>query len=88
MVLVLAASVIVAGPGAARRRAPSALLTLITGIVTSVFSPRVPPIFSSSTLLATIIATAPSFVAMACFSEKGQLPRSTSTTDPLTGKPS
>ena len=87
ILVVLAASTTVAGPGAARNRAPSALLTLITGIVTSVPDPRVPPIFSSSTLLATTIATAPSLAATACFSAKGQLPRSTSTTAPLTGKP-
>ena len=49
----------VAGPMVVRSGAPSDLVTLTTGILTSVFSPSVPPIFSSTTLSATIIATAP-----------------------------
>ena len=47
------------GGGARRGRAaarPSALVTLMTGIFTSVFSPSVPPISSPSSLLATISA--------------------------------
>ena len=54
-----ALSVMVAWPGCAHIRAPSALLTLITGILTSVFSPNVAPGCSPSTLFATIRATAP-----------------------------
>src|ERR1700691_5364344 len=50
MVLVSAESCTVAGPGVVRSSAPSDLVTLTTGILTSVVSPRVPPICSSTTL--------------------------------------
>ena len=83
-----ASSTTVAGPGSARSRAPCALLTLITGMPAAASSPRVPPIFSSSTLLATTSATAPSLATTSCFCAKGQMPRSTSTTAPATGRPS
>ena len=76
------------GPGWARSRAPSALVTPTAGIVTSLLSPRVAPMCSSSTLSATTIATPPNLATIATFSEKGQLPRSTSTTAPRTGSPS
>ena len=64
------------------------LVTLTAGILTSVSAPRVPPICCSSTLSATIIATAPRCAAASSFWAKGQLPRSTSTTAPRTGSPS
>ena len=85
---VLASSLRVVGPGLERSSAPSLLVTPTTGILTSVVSPRVEPDSSPSTLFATMSATAPFAAAMACFSEKGQAPRSTSTTAPLTGRPS
>ena len=86
MVLVSAENCTVAGPTVVRSSAPSALVTLTTGILTSVVSPRVPPIFSSTTLSATTIATAPRCAAAVSFWVNGQVPRSTSTTAPLTGR--
>ncbi len=76
--------------GLARSRAPSALLTLTTGILTSVVLPRVPPNSSTgrSTLSATISATAPRLAAIVCLSPNWQEPRSTRTTAPDTGRPS
>ena len=59
---------------------------LMTGIFGLVFSPRVPPISSPSSLLATIIATAPRSAATACFTENWQVPRSTSTIGSLDGQ--
>src|SRR6201999_836268 len=84
MVLVSAESSTVAGPTLARSSAPSGLVTPTTGILTSVDSPRVPPICSSTTLSATTTATAPCCAAAPAFWANGQVPRSTSTTAPLT----
>ena len=86
MVLVSALSCSVAGPCIVRSSAPSDLVTLTTGILTSVVSPKVPPIFSSMALSAKTIATAPCSTAAFSFWANGQVPRSTSTTAPLTGK--
>src|SRR6202008_1027945 len=86
MVLVSAESFTVAGPEVRRSATPSGLVTLTTGILTSVSSPKVPPMCSSTTLSAMIIATAPRCTAAASFWANGQVPRSTSTTAPLTGR--
>src|ERR1700739_2143370 len=84
----LALSLMVVGPGCTRSCAPMDLVTLTTGIFTSVSDPRVPPICCSSALSATIIATAPRWAAASSFWANGQVPRSTSTTAPCTGGPS
>src|ERR1700744_3411426 len=84
-VLVSAESRTVAGPPLACSSAPSGLVTPTTGILTSVDSPRVPPICSSTALSATTTATAPCCAAAPAFWANGQVPRSTSTTAPLTG---
>ena len=84
----LALSFTVTGPVWPRSVAPSAFATLTTGILTSVFSPRVPPISFSSTLSATTSAAAPRIAATVILSVNGHFPRSTSTTAPETGRPS
>ncbi len=86
--LVSALSFKVASPWCSRSFAPCALVMETTGSFTSASTPRVPPIFSSSTLSATISALAPLAAAAASFSENGHSPRSTSTTAPSTGSPS
>ena len=70
-VLVVASTMIRVLPGWARSRAPSALVTPTAGIVTSVPSPRVAPMCSSSTLLATTIATPPNWATIAYLVREG-----------------
>ncbi|CKO20925.1 Uncharacterised protein [Mycobacterium tuberculosis] len=82
---VLAVSLTVVGPDCPRSWNPTDLVTLTTGILTSVLAPRVPPIACSSMLSAMISATAPRCAAASSFWAKGQTPRSTSTTAPDTG---
>src|ERR1700753_3328378 len=83
----LALSLMVVGPVCPRSCAPSDLVTLTTGILTSVVAPRAPPMCCSSTLSMTTIPTAPRWAAASSFWENGQVPRSTSTTAPWTGNP-
>ncbi|MDF2584865.1 MAG: hypothetical protein K0R33_3508 [Mycobacterium sp.] len=85
-----ALSLTVASPGLARSRAPSALVMASTGIFTVVLLPRVPPNSSTgrSSLSAMSNATAPRLAAMPALSPNWQVPRSTNTTDPCTGRPS
>src|ERR1700733_15818276 len=73
MVLVSAESCTVAGPTVVRSSTPSDLVTLTTGILTSLVSPRAPPICSSTTLSATTIATAPRCAAAPSFCANGQV---------------
>ncbi len=82
----LAVSLMMVGPGCPRSCTPTDLVTLSTGIFTSVDGPSVPPICCSSTLSAMIIATAPRCAATSSFCANGHVPRSSRITAPCTGR--